>query len=322
LTTALLETVAGQMAPGLKTVTACFTGVNPNFTVNNATTYLTVTQEDALATYTGSLFVATPTATGTSATVTLSATIQDITATSPASDANAGDIRRATVTFRVDGVDQPALNVGLINAADTKVGTVTMNVTLGLGDHDVKIIIGGYYKYAVGNDGYEVVEVAQTGPGKITGGGYLIATSSSSGIKAAAPGTKNNFGFNVQNTKTGLKGTMNTIVRNGGRVYQIKGNAMTSLTTKPVPTPSASTPATATFNCKANIQDITDPLNILPIDGNAAMQVTITDQGEPGIADSIGITLYNKAGGVWFSSNWDAVKMIEQTLGGGNLQVR
>jgi hypothetical protein len=30
---------------------------------------------------------------------------------------------------------------------------------------------------------------------------------------------------------TGLKGNINTIIRNGSKVYQIKGNAMTSLVT-------------------------------------------------------------------------------------------
>jgi hypothetical protein len=209
------------------------------------------------------------------------------------------------------------LSVGLVNASDTKVGTVTLNLTLGLGDHDVKVVVGGYYQNAPGNDGNNVVEVAQTGPGKITGGGYLIAANSS-GLKPAAPGSKNNFGFNVQNTKTGLKGTINTIVRNGGRVYQIKGNAMTSLTAKPA---TATTPGTATFNGKANIQDITNPLSVISIDGNATLQVTMTDNGEPGKTDKIGITLYNKLGGVYFSSNWDGIKTIEQTIAGGNLVV-
>lgn len=58
----------------------------------------------------------------------------------------------------------------------------------------------------------------------------------------------------------------------------------------------------ATFNGKASIQDITDPLNSISVDGNAALQVTMTDMGEPGNKDTIGITVWNKAGGLWFSS--------------------
>ena len=85
---------------------------------------------------------------------------------------------------------------------------------------------------------------------------------------------------------------------------------------------------TATFNGKASIQDITDPLNVLSIDGNATLQVTMTDRGEPGSNDTIGITVWNKAGGLWFSSNWVTAsppKTAEQTLGsspgGGNIAV-
>jgi len=69
---------------------------------------------------------------------------------------------------------------------------------------------------------------------------------------------------------------------------------------------------TATFNGKASIQDITDPLNPMSIDGNATLQVTMTDKGEPGSSDTIGITVWNKSGGLWFSSNWNGTKTVEQ----------
>jgi len=73
---ALLETVVGQMAPGSRTVTAEFTDVNPNFSVTDNTTTLTINKEDARATYTGALFVGTASATSGRAIVTLAATIQ------------------------------------------------------------------------------------------------------------------------------------------------------------------------------------------------------------------------------------------------------
>ena len=82
----------------------------------------------------------------------------------------------------------------------------------------------------------------------------------------------------------------------------------------------------AIFNGKANIRDITDPLNPISLDGNATLQVTMTDNG--GDSDSIGITLWDKSGGLWFSSNWQTAsppKTVEQKLGaspgGGNLVV-
>ncbi|HEV8158637.1 MAG TPA: hypothetical protein VGP58_06380 [Pyrinomonadaceae bacterium] len=48
----------------------------------------------------------------------------------------------------------------------------------------------------------------------------------------------------------------------------------------------------------------------------------MTDRGEPGGSDSIAVTLWDRNGGLWFASKWDGVKTVEQTLGGGNLQVR
>jgi hypothetical protein len=35
----------------------------------------------------------------------------------------------------------------------------------------------------------------------------------------------------------------------------------------------------------------------------------------------IGITVWNKAGGLWFASSWSGTKTVEQTLNGGNLVV-
>jgi hypothetical protein len=68
----------------------------------------------------------------------------------------------------------------------------------------------------------------------------------------ADAGTKANFGFNVKYNKKGtnLKGRVNIVIRNGDRVYQIKSNAINQLSVDST---------NATFNSKANIQDITDP---------------------------------------------------------------
>jgi hypothetical protein len=164
-----------------------------------------------------------------------------------------------------------------------------------------------------------VVTVSKPLPNTITGGGYLTEVNSA-GQTPGDLGTKTNFGFNVKYNKNGtnLQGNMNVIIRNNGRVYQIKGNAMTSLAVQPN---GATGGGTAVFNGKANIQDITNAATPIAIDGNASLQVTITDNGEPGSTDKIGVTLWNKNGGLWFSSSWDGTKTVEQVLGGGNLIV-
>ena len=50
--------------------------------------------------------------------------------------------------------------------------------------------------------------------------------------------------------------------------------------------------------------------------------MVMTDKGEPGSADSISFTVWDKDGRLLFSSNWDGVQSVEQVLGGGNIQVR
>jgi hypothetical protein len=313
----------GQMSPGPHTVTAVFGGINPNFVVNDATTTLTIAKEDAVATYTGSVFASTACVTCSTATVTLSATVQDISAVpgDPATDDEEGDIRHATVTFEIveTGQTYPGVPVGLVTAGDTKTGTATKNVTVDLGGSDsdsftILVTLDGYYTSAVEQS---VMTVAKPlGDSFITGGGYVVL-SQSAGMYAGQPGTKNNFGFNVKYNRNGrrLQGRINTLVRNNGHVYQIKGNAMTSLATNPAT-------GVATFNGMANIQDVTDPLNPISIDGNATLQVTMTDRGEPGNMDTIGITVWNKDGGLWFSNNWTGTATAEQSLAGGNVVVR
>src|SRR6185436_5006725 len=176
----------------------------------------------------------------------------------------------------------------------------------------------------------ENVEIAVAPPldDFITGGGYIVL-SNSAGMKAGDAGKKNNFGFNVKYNRSGrnLQGNINTIIRrtetDGLHVYQVKGNAMTSLSVTPSgSSASPSTPFSAVFNGKANIQDITDPLNIIAIDGNATLQVSMDDKGEPGNLDSISITVWNKNGGLWFSSNWNGVKTTDKVLSGGNVAAR
>jgi hypothetical protein len=48
----------------------------------------------------------------------------------------------------------------------------------------------------------------------------------------------------------------------------------------------------------------------------------MTDKGEPGTRDTIGITVWNKSGGLWFASAWNGTRTPEQTLAGRNLVVR
>jgi hypothetical protein len=293
-----------------------------------------VTKENAAAYYTGDLFAQTSSATSSTATVALSATVKDITALTgdPAYDADAGEIPFAKVSFVDEGGNPLSsgcsnLPVGLVSSSDPKVGTATCNWSANIGNQDsaqftVGIKVDGRYTRYESTDDVVVTVSKPLGTNFITGGGYLV-NQASAGLKAGSVGAKTNFGFNVKYNKSGtnLQGNINTIVRNGSHVYQIKGNSMSSLYVAPSAAPSPTKPAKATFNGKASIQDITNPLAPVAIDGNATLQVTMTDAGEPGSADTIGLTVWNKAGGLWFASKWDGTRTVEQSLGGGNLLV-
>src|SRR3989454_6543724 len=315
------------LAPGSYSVNATFTSSNPNFKSSSDSKTLPVTPEDARVTYAGNMFVGIP-LTATSAPITLIATIQDITATGDAGDDSyPGDIRNATVTF----VNRDASNatlctapVLLVNSSDTKTasGTCTFTGTVdntGSKQYTVGIVVSGYYARNASTDN-TVVTISQVGAGMITGGGYL-AMQNSAGTIAGDQNTKNNFGFNVKYNKNGnLQGNINTIVRRKEsdgiqHVYQIKGNSMTALAVSQLVNgtwvsgctgATSTSPCKAQFNGKASIQDITNllvPLSV-PGSGNSSLQFNMTDYGSPGSSDTIGITLWNGTGGIWFSNNW------------------
>jgi hypothetical protein len=326
--------------PGTYTANAYFAG-DPCYLLSSASNpSYTIRKEDARATYTGVLFASTASSTSTTATVALSATIQDISALplDPAYDSYPGDIRNANVTFVnvVTNIDPITLiptvtltpiatvPVGLIGT-DLKTGSANYNWTTSTGTYTIGVVVGNYYTAGTLGDTAVIQVSTGGGTGFITGGGYLTMAASA-GLYPGALGTKANFGFNVKYNKggTNLQGSMNAIVRNNGQVYQIKANAMQSLSVDSSVTVAHPYP-TAVFTAKANITNITDPAHPVSLDngGNSTLQVTMTDRGEPGSADSIAITLLNKSGGMSFSSDWNGVKTIEQVLGkgAGNLQV-
>ena len=319
----------GTMAPGSKVVTASFAAYN-NSLSSTGTCALTITKEDAVPYYTGSTFVSTASTTSSTATVSLSATVKDITAVLPASDANAGDIRNARVRFVNRDLLPSAtgyylsdwLVPGLVNISDTKTGVVNASWTATISGDAQQFTIGvivdnGYYIRNASDDN-AVITISKPLADFVTGGGYIIM-SNATGLSNPGNGKRNNFGFNIKRTKTGvLQGNINTIIRTAdNKVIQVKGNSMTSLSVSPA---TSTSPAKAVFVGKANIQDITDPLNVISIAGNQTLQVSMTDRGEPGFGDDISILVY-RDNNVYFSSSWDGTATQLQVLDGGNIKI-
>jgi hypothetical protein len=316
----------GNMAPGPHTVTAYLINVNPNFDLEDPTTVLNILQEDARAYYTGAMYASTQGVDSDEAIVTLSATIKDITAVDPGSDPNPGDIRNATLSFvdRDGGLIISGVPIGLVDPNDptVAVGTYDWYTTISGDAEDFTIgtVIGNYYLRDASVDN-TIVTVAKPLPNFVTGGGY-ITLQSPAGMVAGDVGSKNNFGFNVRFNKQGtnLRGKVNTIIRrtewDGVHTYQIKGNKINSLAILP-----DDFGGEATINCKASIEDITDPQNPVSVEGNASMQINMDDNGDPGNNDLIAITIWDKWGGLWYASYWDGTYTVQQLLDGGNISV-
>jgi hypothetical protein len=319
----------GQMAPGMRNVTAVITGTNPNFSVTDPATVLEITPEDARAYYTGACIASTLGANNCNAIVTLSATIKDITAVAgdPDYDAYPGDIRNATVTFinrETNTVIAANVPIGLVDPNDATIAVATYNwnvcITGNAQTFEVGIIVGGYYSRNSSEDNV-LINVAKPLGDFVTGGGYIILTNSA-GIVAGDAGSRSNFGFNTKFNKRGtnLQGNVNIIVRKtvSGvlRTYRIKTNNFTSLGIQ-----NESWGGKAVINGKATVQDITNPNNPVSVFGNGSLQIKFTDRGEPGTADSIAITIWKKNGGLWYSSNWNSTTTVEQNLDAGNLKI-
>jgi hypothetical protein len=302
----------------------------------SAISTVVVEQEDAVATYSGSLFVSTPSVNTNEATIELRATIQDITAVpaDPDYDPQSGNITYASVSFiDVTNGHDPANPVviatgvpALLDPSDLTVGIAAYSWTIDIGNSDsetfqVAVQVDGYYTDNTSASDFELITVSKPLNNAVTGGGYII-NESSGGSFAGDVGLRTNYGFNIKTNKKGtnVQGQVNIVIRQADRILQIKTNATDSLVALPV---DADNPAIAfaEFAAKANLRDITDPLNPISLGGNLQLIATVTDAGEPGTLDMVGFTVWDGSS-LLYSSNWSGTITNEQLIAGGNIQVR
>jgi hypothetical protein len=226
-----------------------------------------------------------------------------------------------------------ALGGGILNVTptqDSTVGSTGTSFTTALNSSQVANggetftiyqNLGGYYQGA-SNDPVTLT-VGLPGANFVTGGGYLL-NNATAGKYAGTKGMKTNLGFTMQYNKSGtnLKGQCNIIVRSGGRIYQIKSNAINSLNVGTADKVTGAIPAM--FNTKANFTDITDPLLPVSLGGNMDLTVNMLDVSTGGQGDQVSIHLQASTGELFFSSNWSTTtgKTALQVLGGGNVSVK
>ena len=329
-------TPIGQMSPGVKTVTATYSG-DANYSGGFGTTNLTITPEVAAVTYNGgSYFTANPS--------TYQGTIMPSAFLVDAADGSRGDIRNATVTFRDGSVAGSALGlpnipVGLVNPSITTDGfaTTSLNYTLSNSDlnaggktWEVWTTAGKYYEGQA--DAYIPITLGLPGPEYVTGGGNTVM-SNSSGIYAGDAGRKMNFGLVMKWNKSGknLQGNINVIYRREDGNYQIKSNAINSLVienvdnTGKVVSGSAVTFRRATISTKANFKRLNPDGTYTDLGGNLNLIVTAWESTtvKTGASDRIGLQLAGTNGtGINFSSNWSSGNTVAQQLSGGKIQVQ
>ena len=217
----LVEGVAGQMSPGVKTVSAIFSGIDMHYDVSQPSDInLTITKENANVEYNGQEYFSTPNQNNCTGIITLSTYIEDF------NDGCPGDIRNSTITFYRDVIGgsilgTPDLPVGLVNPANFQEGiaitdfthTLTgSNCSSGGETFEVWAAAGNYYTGSTPEA--TLVTLALPGNEFVTGGGHLVMEQSE-GSYAATDGSKMNFGFNMKWNPSGknLQGKINIIFR-------------------------------------------------------------------------------------------------------------
>ncbi len=103
----------------------------------------------------------------------------------------------------------------------------------------------------------------------------------------------------------------------GVHVYQVKSNKINSLGV----TNASSYPAYATVIAGASIQDVTNPLKICSVGGNATLQLNMTDNSPGGQTDMIGISVLDSSKNLWYASSWNGGKIVQQQIISGNVTI-
>ncbi len=265
---------------------------------------IVVGEEDADATYTGDMLAFTPPG-GSQASVLLRATIRDSSEVDGSGDDEAGDLANASVTLSEGGTTLCGPSTPAPLNGSTTVGTVSCTVQLATGAHTIDVAVGG--RYAGSTTG--VVEVAQPDGSFVTGGGTTTLTDSA-GTHAGDDGSDMGFAFNVKYAKkmTNLQGHVNLVFTSGGRTYQVKSTAISSLG---IGQPQAE------LRSKANLVDITNPAKPVSIAGNLTLELSIADQAS---GDAIGATLWNGSSLV-FSSHWTGARTVHDDLAAGSIVI-
>jgi len=325
--------------PSTYVATACFTSSNANYegsTSLNKTlvvTARTATPSTAAASfYNGTVFAWTPGTNSGTATVLLAASLKD-------NNSPAGDIRAARVTFYYvlsTGALSPItgatnLPVGLVDVSDGTVGTASASVQLSIGSLTSSSwtiavgVSGGYTNNPNDVQSQAIVTVSKPiTTGYIVGGGTISNNSNSAGFLKSNAANNSWYGFNVTYTKSGTN-PKGAVWLTFGSWYSPSGQLDTRLHTYRVTSTAISTfntvtksssgyvTATATFTSKANLVEVLENGTIVSIEGGSNLQIVVANNCPMGI-QQLAVTLFRKAGGIWFANNWNGTSAVLQQV--------
>ena len=296
--------------------------------------------------YTGQILAWTTGPNSSTGTITMAAMLKDI-------NIPIGDLRGAKVTFcyvNGDGSFTPIpsaknLPVGLVDMTDGTVGVASADLQIDIGNSQAESfeiaikITGGYSNEPIDENSFALVTVAKPVPGgSIFGAGTLKNENSEGQIKGAF-GELTEFQFDVtyNKKKTNPQGSMTIFIRswykpdgtldNKINSYMIKTNAINLLVMGGDNFEGGKlAQGHAIFDAKANLAQWINGAYV-GIEGNSSLHVTMTDPNPNEVEgnESIGITYFNSAGGIWFSSNFkmeDNQITTEQEIFDGDIQVK
>ncbi|MBY0477471.1 MAG: T9SS type A sorting domain-containing protein, partial [Chitinophagaceae bacterium] len=305
-------------SPGY-TVTATFTSSNTNYAGSNDSKQLTVNPRNASPNnasgfYTGDGFAWTTGPNTSTATVTMTAVIKD-------PNSPTGDVRGAKASFfLVNGTTMSPISsaqnlpVGLIDVTDGSVGSASAIVQLNIGSlnsnsFQIAVKITGAYT----NNPWDalsqtIVTVSKPVTGGYICGGSTMKNTSSSGYIKGATDLNTDFQFDIQYNSSGTnpKGKVNVLVRSYYDRFGILDSKLHKyfIKTSAIALLAISNPlATGTFSAKANMEEQLDDGTVISVESGATFQMVAFQNG---CTQQIAITYHRKAGGIWFSSKWNA----------------
>lgn len=310
--TLVIQTTAVRLsAPGPYPIT--IGGLSsPNYAIVYVNSTFTVTQEDARVEITSPLLVSA--SAGKPASITLTATIKDISATTDANgDVDAGDIRKATLTF-VDRAANTALctaHIGLISSSEERVGVATCTFTRNFGAVPASLVVearvGGYYTRDAAADDTTLSIVAPTVDDLTTGATFTVATSA--GTYAPDVDSDVQLTGTLKYNRDGLlPGDLSVKYTSNTHKYEISVVA------------SSLSIVRATSGGKAFIVGTGTLLEGKTVIATAPVILTATDAGDSK-NDTFSVALFNAGGGFLAAAGWNGSRVVEQSMHTGNIVV-